>query len=71
MAYALAVLFVSGAMALVVSALIDALKTGGIPVGRTGKISRGDAPLVYWLIIFASVGIIVVTAVNLVLVHPH
>jgi hypothetical protein len=71
LAYALAVLFVSGAMALVVSALIDALKTGVIHVGRTGKISRGDAPLVYWLIIFASVGIIVVTAVNLVLVHPH
>jgi hypothetical protein len=71
LAYALAVLFVSGAMALVVSALIDALRTGVIHVGRTGKISRGDAPLVYWLIIFASVGIIVVTAVNLVLMHPH
>jgi hypothetical protein len=46
-------------MALVILAIAGALKTGVIAIGRTGRIDRGSAPITFWLIIVASVGVVV------------
>jgi hypothetical protein len=59
-------LLASGAMALVVLAIIGALKTGVIAIGQTGKIDRGSAPFTFWLVIAASIGVVVLCGARLV-----
>ena len=66
-----AILLVVGAMALVISAIVGALNTGVITVGRTGKIGRQDAPFVFWLVILISVGVLVLCAVYLIRMQLH
>jgi hypothetical protein len=61
----LATLLASGVMALVVLAIAGALKTGVIAIGRTGKIDRGSDPVTFWLIIVASVGVVVLCGARL------
>jgi hypothetical protein len=61
----LATLLASGVMALVILAITGALKTGVIAIGRTGKIDRGSAPVTFWLIIVASVGVVVLCGARL------
>jgi hypothetical protein len=58
-------------MALAVSGIIGAVMTGLIPVGRTHLIDRRKTPLVFWLVILAAVGVVVLCAVNLIRFPPH
>jgi hypothetical protein len=60
-----ATLLASGVMALVILAIAGALKTGVIAIGRTGRINRGSAPITFWLIIVASVGVVVLCGARL------
>jgi hypothetical protein len=69
--HVIAILLVAGAMALAVTAIIGTVATGIIPVGRTGKISRKDAPLLFWLVILGSAGIVVLCAVDLIRMPLH
>ena len=59
-------LLASSAMVLVVLATIGALKTGVIAIGRTAKIDRASAPFIFWLLIAASIGVIVLCSARLV-----
>jgi hypothetical protein len=61
----LVTLLASGAMALVVLAIVGAMKTGAIAIGRTGKIERATAPFAFWLMIAASIGIVVLCGARL------
>ena len=61
----LATVLACGVMALLILAITGALKTGVIAIGRTGKIDRGSAPVTFWLIIIASVGIVVLCGARL------
>lgn len=60
-----ATLLAVGVMGLVILAITGALKTGVIAIGRTGKIERGSAPVTFWLIIVASVGVVVLCGARL------
>ena len=60
-----ATLLASGVMALVILAIAGALQTGVIAIGRAGKIGRGSAPVTFWLIIVASVGVVVLCGARL------
>jgi hypothetical protein len=60
-----ATLLACGVMALVILAITGALKTGVIAIGRTGKIDRGSAPFTFWLIIAASIGVVVLCGARL------
>jgi len=53
-------------MVLVVLAITGALKTGVVAMGRTGKVDRGSAPFTFWLIIVASVGVVVLCGARLI-----
>ena len=64
-------LLVSGAMALAISGIIGAVMTGVVPVGRSHQIGRRKAPLVFWLVILAAVGVVVLCAVNLIRFRRH
>jgi amino acid transporter len=69
--YVLAVFLMTGAMVLVILAIIGALKTGVITLGRAVKVGRQSSPLVYWLVISISVGVVVLSAVDLVRLRTH
>jgi hypothetical protein len=59
-------LLTSGAVVLVVLAIIGALNTGVIAVGRTGKVERRSAPFSFWLLIAASIAVVLVCGARLV-----
>ena len=59
-------LLASGATALVVLAIVGALKTGVIAIGRTGRIDRGSTPFTFWLVIAASIGVVVLCSARLI-----
>jgi hypothetical protein len=61
----IATLLAVGVMALVILAIAGALRTGVIAIGRAGKIDRGSAPFTFWLIIVASVGVVVLCGARL------
>jgi hypothetical protein len=62
----LVTLLASGVMVLVVSAIIGALNTGVIAIGRSGKIERGSAPFTFWLLIATSIGVVVLCSTRLI-----
>jgi hypothetical protein len=53
-------------MVLVSLAIAGALKTGVIAIGRTGKVDRGSAPFVFWLIIVASICVLALCGARLI-----